>query len=88
MRRLTTVAIISAVAMLVLDFVDGIERNFPMKPELHHTLPHLVLVASAVLIGALLMFILEETARQHLIPAIREGFEGLGTNVRGQCRVS
>src|SRR5258708_6504079 len=85
--RWLLVTLVSGVVLVGLSFVEAIGRAYPLKNYIEHLLPHAILVASAIVIGAILVMIVSETLEHNVVPIIREGgttlAEHLQTAIKG-----
>ncbi len=80
--RWLLVTCVFGVLLSALSFVEAITREYPLKIYVEHLLPHAIWVASAVIVGAILMMIAEELVERNIVPLIREGFAELDSDLR------
>ncbi|HUA86857.1 MAG TPA: hypothetical protein VMB85_23530 [Bryobacteraceae bacterium] len=73
---------IFSVFLFVLVGMDGINRDYPNKGFIKEAVGHLLVVVTAVVVGAVLLWIVEEATKAHLAPAIREGLATLARDVK------
>jgi hypothetical protein len=68
--------------LIILLTVDGVDREYPLKHYVSHGMSHLIIVATAIVVGAMLLWIIEEAIAGHIAPAIRTGLQALAHDVR------
>src|SRR5258708_413204 len=81
MTRSLRVALWALAGVVVLGIVQKIELREPIKTFVGPFTEPLLLIAQAVLIGALLMWIVAQAIDEHLLPIIVEGFTTLAQTV-------
>jgi len=76
------VTLVSGIALVGLSFVEGVTKGYPLKAYIEHLLPHAILVASAILVGAILVMIVVEALEHNLVPLVREGTSDLAEHLQ------
>ena len=64
-----------------LSYLESL-KNYPLRQYISELIPHIIWVASAGILGAILIWIAEELVERNIVPLIRDGFEGLKENLR------
>lgn len=66
--------------------IQGIEEDYALKQVMTHALPHLIVVATAVIVGGILLWIVEESIYTYITPALLTGLRTLGTELAKEVR--
>jgi len=81
MPRSLRIVLIFSLFLLVLVEVESLKTEYPLKEFISHCMPHLVIVATSVIVGAVLLWIIEESIHAHITPAILSGLRSLSSDL-------
>lgn len=82
MPRSLRIVCIFAFFLLALIGVSEIKDAYPLREFISGSVEHLLVVVTAVLVGAILLWIIEEAVEHHIAPAIRGGLETLAGGIK------
>lgn len=76
--RWLLVVLLFGVVLVVLSSVEAISKEYPLKGFVEILVHHVILVAIATLVGAILLTIAQESLERHLVSLIKNGLAQLG----------
>jgi hypothetical protein len=84
-RSLKTVFTFGGFLILLIALQD-LKSDFPLKEFIDHVIPHLVIVATSVIVGGMLLWIIEEAIEAHIAPAITAGLRTVASQIAHEVK--